>query len=102
MKLFNLGAVHREKHLEAAQLLGYGKPNASLDDAGKILADTIRKYMQETGIENGLSELGFTSEDLNSLVQGALPQDRVNKLSPRSQIEEDIYDIYMNSMAIYG
>ena len=34
-------------------------------------------------MEDGLSALGFGPADLDQLVEGALPQDRVNKLAPR-------------------
>ena len=34
-------------------------------------------------VEDGLSALGYGSEDVDQLVEGALPQDRVNKLAPR-------------------
>ena len=34
-------------------------------------------------MEDGLSALGYGSDDVDQLVEGALPQDRVNKLAPR-------------------
>lgn len=43
-------------------------------DAGLILADIIRVYMDKMRIENGLSALGFNSEDVPRLVEGTKPQ----------------------------
>lgn len=70
-------------------------------DAGKITADVMRKYMDEMKIPDGLEALNFTKDDVHTLVQGALPQDRVNKLAPRLQTEEDLTALYENSLRVY-
>lgn len=48
--------------------------NSKREDAGFILADVVQGFMHDLGIENGLKDLGFTSEDIPSLVEGTLPQ----------------------------
>lgn len=65
-----------DKHLEAASLLGADITGVKQADAGRVLADTILKYMDIMKIENGLSSLGYSSEDIPDLVKGALPQVR--------------------------
>ena len=99
-KIFS-GPSNPDRHLEAAEILGGDIRNAKREDAGEILADVMRGIMDTMKIENGLSALGYGTGDLDALVEGALPQDRVNKLSPRYPLRDDLMKLYTNAMTVY-
>lgn len=90
-----------ERHLEAAALLGVDTTTLKADDAGRAVADYLRQLMADLGVANGLAPLGFGSEDIDSLVTGALPQQRVLKLSPNPTARESLARIYERSMEVY-
>ena len=70
-------------------------------DAGKIVADAMREWMLKMKIPNGISALGFGSEDVDDLIKGTMPQRRVLDLSPVEVTEEVVGDLFMNSMTNY-
>jgi hydroxyacid-oxoacid transhydrogenase len=72
-----------ELHLYAASLMGVDTSQAKGEDAGELLADAIIQIMQRVGMPNGLGEVGYSSDDIDGLVEGTLPQHRVTKLTPR-------------------
>uniref|UniRef100_A0A672MZF0 Hydroxyacid-oxoacid transhydrogenase, mitochondrial n=1 Tax=Sinocyclocheilus grahami TaxID=75366 RepID=A0A672MZF0_SINGR len=73
----------------------------SKDDAGRVLADTLRSFLYDLEVEDGLSSIGYTKEDIPSLVKGTIPQERVTKLSPRAHTEEDLTALFAASMKLY-
>src|SRR5277367_2351490 len=82
--------VSPERHLKAAEALGADIGRAKAEDAGATLADQIIRVMQDLGMPNGLSALGYTTADIPALVAGTLPQHRVTKLSPRAAGPEEL------------
>ncbi|XP_053615775.1 probable hydroxyacid-oxoacid transhydrogenase, mitochondrial isoform X1 [Plodia interpunctella] len=90
-----------DKHLEAASLLGTDITGKKQADAGKVLSDTILKYMDVMKIESGLGALGYSGDDIPVLVKGALPQQRLLQISPLPQTEEDLSKILENSIKNY-
>jgi len=90
-----------QRHLEAARLAGADTTNCRPDDAGDILADRIVSLMRKAGMPNGLSAVGFTEEDVDKLVEGTLPQQRVTRLSPRPFTPEDLKQLFLDSLTCW-
>ncbi|KAH1176746.1 hypothetical protein KIL84_010448 [Mauremys mutica] len=74
---------------------------AKIKDAGLILADTLRKFLFDLNVDDGLAAIGYSKADIPALVKGTLPQERVTKLSPRPQTEEELSALFEASMKLY-
>ncbi|XP_062413880.1 hydroxyacid-oxoacid transhydrogenase, mitochondrial [Pungitius pungitius] len=90
-----------ERHLEAAEILGADIRQVKQEDAGAILADTLRHFMYDLQVENGLGAVGYSREDVPALVKGTIPQERVTKLCPRAHSEDDLSQLFEASMKLY-
>uniref|UniRef100_A0A1A7X0E4 Alcohol dehydrogenase, iron containing, 1 n=1 Tax=Iconisemion striatum TaxID=60296 RepID=A0A1A7X0E4_9TELE len=90
-----------ERHLEAAEILGADVRQVKMQDAGVVLADTLRQFLFELQVEDGLGAVGYSRDDIPLLVKGTLPQERVTKLSPREHSEEDLSQLFEASMKLY-
>ena len=87
-----------ERHLLAARLLGLDVTDARPQDAGEILAAGIIDVMRATGMPNGLAGVGYREADAPALADGALPQHRVTKLSPRPADRDDLIELFRAAM----
>jgi len=74
---------------------------ASDEQIGDVLSEYLVEMMQRLGVPNGLDAVGFKESDIDSLVQGVLPQHRVTKLSPRDFTEKDLARIMHESMKMW-
>lgn len=90
-----------EKHLQAAEALGADISQTTPDEAGRILADRIIYFMKRLNLPNGLSAIGYTSDDIPQLVEGTLPQHRVIKLSPRPVGPDELIQIFEDAMVYW-
>ncbi len=90
-----------ERHLHAASLLGVETEGVDPADAGDVLADGIIAIMRKTGMPNGLGAIGFTPDDVDTLVAGTMPQHRVTKLSPRPASEDNLRKLFLDAMSYW-
>ena len=72
-----------------------------MEDAGELLAETIVSLIRQIDVPNGLGAVGYTEDDVDDLVAGALPQDRVIKLSPRPVDEADLRQLFLDSLTLW-
>lgn len=91
-------AAAPERHLAAAQALGADVSGVPHEAAGEVLAGRITEFMRELGVPNGLAALGYASTDIAALVEGALPQHRVTKLSPKPVSPSDLAALFQDAL----
>lgn len=92
------GSASPQRHLHAAEILGADIGGVCLEQAGEVLAVRLIELMRQLDMPNGLSALGYRDDHIPALVQGALPQDRVTKLSPRPAESEDLAVLFAGAM----
>ena len=90
-----------ERHLQAAEALGANVSTVRPGDAGRVLADRITWFMRELGVPNGLRAVGYSSSDIDTLVEGTLPQHRVTKLSPRPAGPDELAKLFESAMSAW-
>jgi alcohol dehydrogenase class IV len=71
------GAFCPEQHLEAAALLGADTRGASAADGGALLARAVVELSRAIAFPGGLAGVGYTAADVDDLVAGTLPQQRL-------------------------
>jgi alcohol dehydrogenase class IV len=89
--------VNPERHIRAAQLLGADVNGLTTAEMPEILPRTILSLMLDTGIPNGLSELGYGEADVSPLIEGTLKQQRLLVNCPRSVGAEELQHVIQQS-----
>ncbi|HEV2093575.1 MAG TPA: hydroxyacid-oxoacid transhydrogenase [Rubrobacter sp.] len=84
-----------ERHKEVAELLA----GESIPDADEnTLPEILISLMKDVGAPSGVRELGYTEDDIDDLVEGAMKQQRLLVGSPKEVTEEDLASILRESM----
>jgi alcohol dehydrogenase class IV len=82
-----------ERHEHVARLLGH-EGEAGPD----ALPDVLRGLMRDLGAPSGVAELGYSEDDVPTLAEGALKQQRLLNVAPREPSETDLRHIIGASM----
>jgi hydroxyacid-oxoacid transhydrogenase len=90
-----------ERHKWASSLLGYPLDTEDPDEIGEGLAQAIISIMRRVDMPNGLRAVGFSEDDIDDLVKGTLPQERVTKLSPRPASADDLRNLFLDAMSYW-
>lgn len=99
-------ASNPERHLAAAECFGVDISNIKRESAGDVLAEALTKFLADLGDQpRGLQDLGFSSGDIEALVEGTIPQARVLGLAPglSKELEEEkdqLRRLFEDAMAI--
>ncbi len=83
------------RHKEVAELLA-GGPISDADE--NTLPEILISLMKDVGAPSGVRELGYTENDIDDLVDGAMKQQRLLVGSPKEATEEDLASILSESM----
>jgi alcohol dehydrogenase class IV len=84
-----------ERHHRVAELLS-GEKLEDVDE--NTLPEILIQLMKDVGAPRGVRELGYTEEDIDDLVQGAMKQQRLLVGAPKEVSEEDLANIIRGSM----
>ncbi len=90
-----------EKHARIAKLLGVHTEGLSASDVAMLLPDAIIRLLHDVGCPNGLSAVGYTTEDIPKMVEGGWKQQRLLVGSPRPVTERDLRRILEESMILW-
>ncbi|EID53379.1 hydroxyacid-oxoacid transhydrogenase [Saccharomonospora xinjiangensis] len=84
------------KHLHAARVLAPSAPEQR--DPREQLPSALTSLMLDIGLPNGLAGVGYTTSDVPSLVDGALKQQRLLAVAPRTVRDTDLEAILADSL----
>jgi alcohol dehydrogenase class IV len=87
-----------QRHLRAAQLLAGG---SDVGDGADGLAAVLATLMRDVGIPAGVGAVGFFAADIESLVEGALKQQRLLATAPRDVDAESLSGIFERSLSLW-
>ena len=88
-----------DRHLRAAQLLAPGAARA--DHPEQQLPAVLAQLMRDIGLPNGIGAVGFGEQDVPSLVDGTMKQQRLLATAPVDVTEDDVAGILRRSIELW-
>lgn len=87
-----------ERHLRAAELMGYPVPGLSDSERRDALPRALMALMRDIGIPNGLRGVGYSELDVGALIDGTLKQPRLLAGAPRPVVAAELDWILRDAM----
>lgn len=87
-----------ERHLRAAELLGADLSGETVANGADVLPRTILSIMRDTGGPRGITEFGYDTGDVPSLVDGAIQQQRLLVGCPRAVGPGELTRVFQAAM----
>ena len=92
------GGTAPARHLEVAALLGADVRGAADADAGEVLAGELLRLMRAVAMPNGASGVGYGPDDIDGLVEGTLPQQRLLGNAPCELPREALAGLFSRAL----
>ena len=86
------------RHLEGAKLLGSDDNDVGHDEAGDALAQHLETMMKASNMPNGISDVGYGDDDIESLAEGAFMQQRLLGNAPCEVSMGDLENMYKQAI----
>lgn len=90
-----------KRHLHVAEMLGANIDDARPADSGYLLSKQLIGIMKNLNMPNGLQGVGYTPGDVPALVEGAITQHRLTKLSPRPAGQKAMTSLFEDAMTYW-
>ena len=90
-----------QRHMDAAGYLGADLKGAANDDAGEVVSNRIIELMKGTSAPNGLSGVGFGSDDVKAMANSSIRQSRAIANAPKVANLNDLESIYTDAISYW-
>jgi alcohol dehydrogenase class IV len=97
----NTAAACPARHLDGAEWLGADLRGAGEDDAGEVLGTRIVELMKASAIPNGVGGVGYGAGDIDRLIEGTLPQQRLLKNAPMAVGAEQLHTMFEGALSYW-